>query len=132
PVSVTLIKPTAIDTPFFRHAKTYMDAQPTEPSPMYAPETVARAILHAAQNPVRNLLVGDAAPLQSWMGRLFPGLGDRYVKALFEGQKSDRRLLPGENRVFEGASSELRERGGYEDVRVAERSLYTEAAMRPI
>jgi hypothetical protein len=26
----------------------------------------------------------------------------------------------------------LRERGGYDDVRVMERSVYTEAAMRPI
>ncbi len=133
PVSVTLIKPTAIDTPFFRHAKTYMEGQPTEPSPMYAPETVAKAILYAAQNPVRDLLVGDKAPLESFMGRLFPRLGDKYVKAtLFEGQKSDRRPQPGENRVFSGPSSELRERGGYDDVRTSERSLYTEAAMRPV
>jgi short-subunit dehydrogenase len=133
PVSVTLIKPTAIDTPFFRHAKTYMDAQPTEPSPMYAPETVARAILYAAQTPVRDLLVGDKAPVESMLGRLFPGVGDRFMKAqMFEGQKSDRRPLPGENRVFEGASSELRERGRYDDVRVMEHSVYTEAAMRPV
>jgi short-subunit dehydrogenase len=133
PISVTLIKPTAIDTPFFRHAKTYMDAQPTEPSPMYSPETVARAILYAAQTPVRDLLVGDKAPVESLLGRIFPGVGDRFMKAkMFDGQKSDRRPLPGENRIFEGASSELRERGGYDDVRVMERSVYTEAAMRPI
>jgi short-subunit dehydrogenase len=133
PISVTLIKPTAIDTPFFRHAKTYMNAQPVEPSPMYAPDIVAKAILYAAENPVRDLLVGDMAPVQSWMGRLFPRLGDRFVKAtMFDGQKSDRRPQPGENRVFDGASSELRERGGYDDVYVMERSLYTEAAMRPI
>src|SRR5581483_12409531 len=46
PISVTLIKPTTIDTPFFRHAKTYMNAQPVEPSPMYAPDIVAKAILY--------------------------------------------------------------------------------------
>lgn len=133
PVSVTLIKPTAIDTPFFRHARTYMDAQPVEPSPMYAPELVAKAILHAAETPVRDLLVGDKAPLESWLGRLFPGIGDRFVKAtMFEGQKSDRRPQPGENRGLHGASSELRERGGYEDVRTMETSVYTEAAMRPL
>jgi short-subunit dehydrogenase len=133
PVSVTLIKPTAIDTPFFRHARTYMEAQPVEPSPMYAPELVAKAILHAAETPLRDLLVGDKAPLESWMGRLFPGLGDRFVKAtMFEGQKSDRRPEPGENRVFSGPSSELRERGGYDEVRTMEHSVYTEAAMRPL
>jgi short-subunit dehydrogenase len=133
PVSVTLIKPTAIDTPFFRHAKTYMDAQPVEPSPMYAPELVAKAILCAAENPMRDLLVGDKAPLESWMGRFFPALGDKFVKkTMFEGQKSDRRPQPGENRIFQGPSSELRERGGYDEVTTMEHSVYTEAAMRPL
>jgi short-subunit dehydrogenase len=131
PISVTLIKPTAIDTPFFRHAKTYMGAQPVEPSPMYSPDAVARAILYAAEHPVRDLLVGDLAPLQSWMGRMMPRLGDRFVKAtMFEGQKSPRKPQPGENRVFEGASGDLQERGDY-GVRVMETSLYTRAATHP-
>lgn len=133
PISVTLIRPTTIDTPFFRHAKTYMGAQPVGPGPMYAPDAVAKAILHAAEHPVRDLLVGDTAPVQSFMGRIFPRLADRFVKAtLFDQQKSDRRPQPGENRVFSGPSSELRERGGYDEVRTSERSLYTEAAMRPM
>jgi short-subunit dehydrogenase len=132
PISVTLIKPTAIDTPFFRHAKSYMGAQPVEPSPMYSPDSVARAILYAAEHPVRDLLVGDLAPLQSWMGRMVPRLGDRFVKAtLFEGQKSGRKPQPGENRVFEGPSSELRERGNYDGVHVMETSIYTRAATHP-
>jgi short-subunit dehydrogenase len=132
PISVTLIKPTAIDTPFFRHAKTYMGAQPVEPSPMYSPDAVARAILYAAEHPVRDLLVGGIAPLQSWMGRVAPGLSDRFVKAtMFEGQKSARKPQPGENRVFEGASGDLQERGEYGGVRVMETSLYTRAATHP-
>jgi short-subunit dehydrogenase len=132
PISVTLIKPTAIDTPFFRHAKTYMGAQPVEPSPMYAPDAAARAILYAAEHPVRDLLVGDIAPLQSWMGRVMPRLGDRFVKATrFEGQKSGRKPQPGENRIFEGPSSELHERGEYRDVHVMETSIYTRAATHP-
>jgi len=132
PVSVTLIKPTAIDTPFFKHAKTYMDAQPVEPSPMYAPETVAKAILHAAEHRVRDLLVGDIAPVQSVMGRLLPRLGDKFSKrTMFEGQMSDRAPAPGDNQIFDQPSGELHERGGYRDVKVMERSLYTEAAMRP-
>lgn len=132
PISVTLIKPTAMDTPFFRHAKTYMGAQPVEPSPMYSPDSAARAILYAAEHPVRDLLVGDIAPLQSWMGRISPRLADRFIKGtMFEGQKSGRKPQPGENRVFEGPSGELHERGEYDDVHVMETSLYTRAATHP-
>jgi short-subunit dehydrogenase len=132
PVSVTLIKPTAIDTPFFRHAETYMNAQPVEPSPMYAPETVADAILRAAQNPVRDILVGGLAPVQSMMGRLFPRLGDKFVNAtMFKGQKSRRQPRPGENQIFVRPSGELRERGDYDRITL-ERSWYTEIAARPM
>jgi short-subunit dehydrogenase len=132
PISVTLIKPTAIDTPFFRHAENYMDQQPVEPSPMYAPETVAKAILRAAQNPVRDILVGGLAPAQSMMGRIFPRLGDKFVNAtMFKGQKDARSPRPGENQIFHRPSGELEERGDYERMTL-ERSWYTEIASRPM
>jgi short-subunit dehydrogenase len=133
PVSVTLIKPTAIDTPFFRHAETHMDGQPTEPSPMYAPKLVAEAILRAAETPMRDILVGDTAPLDSAIGRWAPKAGDKFVQAkMFEGQKSDRRRLPGENKALRRPSGELRERGDYPEVQVEETSVYTKAAMHPV
>ncbi len=132
PVSVTLIKPTAIATPFFKHAKSFMEAQPTEPPPMYAPETVAQAILRAAETPLRDVLVGDVAPLQSAMGRLFPRAGDKFVNAvMFEGQKSQRTPEPGDNQIFDQPSGDLRERAEYDTV-VHERSLYTEISTRPL
>ena len=42
PVSVTLIKPNAVDTPYPAHAKNYLDAQASVPPPVYAPDVVAR------------------------------------------------------------------------------------------
>jgi NAD(P)-dependent dehydrogenase (short-subunit alcohol dehydrogenase family) len=44
PISVTLIKPSAIDTPYKRHAKNYLLVEPDNPPPVYAPELVAEAI----------------------------------------------------------------------------------------
>lgn len=133
-VSVTLIKPTAIDTPFFRHAATHMDAQPKEPSPMYAPRTVAEAILRAAETPTRDILVGDIAPLQSAMGMLAPKLGDKFVKGqLIEGQKSSREPQPGENKGLEQASGKLKERGNYYGIDVVESGAqYAKSASHPI
>lgn len=132
PVSVTLIKPTAIDTPFFRHAKTYMQAQPSSPPPMYAPEAVAKAILSAAEKPIRDVLVGGMAPLQSKLGLSAPKVGDVVMKAqMFEGQMSRRAPEPGDNQVFEHPSNRLQERGGYE-IKTFERSTYTEAVVNPV
>jgi short-subunit dehydrogenase len=133
PISVSLIKPTAIDTPFFQHAKTYMHSQPVEPSPMYAPETVAKAILYCAENRVRDLPVGGLAPLQIAMGRLFPRLGDKFVeRTMFEGQQENRRPGPDDNQILERPGRDLRQRGRYDDVKVLERSTYTEAMMHPV
>ena len=45
PITVTLVKPASINTPFVEHARNYMPGAPTLPPPVYAPEVVARAIL---------------------------------------------------------------------------------------
>jgi short-subunit dehydrogenase len=37
PISVSLVKPGAIDTPYPEHAKNYMPVEPKNPPPMYAP-----------------------------------------------------------------------------------------------
>ncbi|ELY93283.1 short-chain dehydrogenase/reductase SDR [Natrialba chahannaoensis JCM 10990] len=61
PISITLGKPAAIDTPYPEHAKNYMEQEATVPAPVYAPETVARAILHAAEEPQREVTEPCAA-----------------------------------------------------------------------
>src|SRR4051795_8221741 len=53
PISITLIQPTATDTPFPQNAKNYMDKEPKLPDPLDNPQDVADAILDAAVNPTR-------------------------------------------------------------------------------
>ncbi|HEX8830546.1 MAG TPA: SDR family oxidoreductase, partial [Longimicrobium sp.] len=54
PVSVTLIRPASIDTPFTEHAHNHMEGgDPEIPPPVYAPHVVAGAILHCAAKPKR-------------------------------------------------------------------------------
>ena len=59
PISVTLIKPSAIDTTFFEHARNYLDAPGIKsPPPAYDPALVAKAMLFACENPKRDIVVG--------------------------------------------------------------------------
>ncbi len=51
PISITLIQPTAVDTPFPQHARNYIDQEPKLPTPMIEPQQVADAILDAAVHP---------------------------------------------------------------------------------
>jgi len=79
PVKVTLIQPTAVDTPFPQHAKNYMDREPKLPTPMINPEKVAEAILDAATDPGRAMKVGAGAKVNTAIAKLAPALGDKFA-----------------------------------------------------
>ncbi|MHC2990403.1 short-chain dehydrogenase [Pontibacter sp. HJ8] len=76
PISVTLIKPSAINTPYPEHARNYTDRKLTLPPPVYEPEEVAKAILHAATHPKRDIIVGGGGKLMSSTNKYAPGLMD--------------------------------------------------------
>ena len=77
PVSVTLIKPSSIATPFPDHARNFMSQAARVPPPVYAPEVVADAILHAAAHPIRQIIVGAGGRPPVLAAAAAPGLADR-------------------------------------------------------
>jgi short-subunit dehydrogenase len=81
-IVVTLIKPGAINTPLFEHARAKTGRKPLPPPPIYDPAVVADAICFAAEHPRREITVG--------MGKLFPVL-ERISPAL-----TDRLLMVGD------------------------------------
>ncbi|TVP56154.1 MAG: SDR family NAD(P)-dependent oxidoreductase [Halomonadaceae bacterium] len=83
PVSVTLINPSGIHTPFGQHARNYMNKASRVPPPVYHPDLVAEAVLHAATHPVRDITVGGAGGLMIWLTRLLPSLADRLFAAMY-------------------------------------------------
>ena len=87
PISVTTIKPAAINTPFAAHAKNIYDKEPTLPAPVYAPELVAEQILHAATHPVRELYVGGGGRLMALLSQHFPGFSDWVLSKVMPGQQ---------------------------------------------
>lgn len=130
PVSVTLIKPGPIDTPFPEHAKNYLPDQPKHAPPVYAPDAVAEAILHAATTPVRDLFVGSSAKLVSTLDRLAPRLTDKLVERMLIPGTHSGQPRQGRDALHE-AGDGLRERGNYPG-RVWPVSLYTRAVMHPV
>ncbi len=77
PVSVTLIQPTAVDTPFDEHARNYLQQEAKLPSNMIDPQDVADAILKSAVKPKRWVKVGTMAKLNAFAAKNFPGMADR-------------------------------------------------------
>jgi len=131
PVSVTLIKPSAIDTPYFQHAKNYMDVEPKPPAPVYAPEVVANAILRAAEHPIRDITIGGGGRVLTALGTALPRLTDFYMeRAMFEAQRGDTPAQAAEGNLYQSSGRESLERGNYRG-HVMHSSMYTQAALSP-
>lgn len=128
PISVTLIKPGAIDTPFPEHARNYMEAEPKHPPPVYDPSVVAEAILFCAEHARRDLIVGGGGKMTAAMDNV-PRVADRYMRAtMFDQQKmrEPSRAERGDS-LYEPQGGG-RERGNYPGM-VRKRSFYTTTSM---
>ncbi len=129
PISVTLVKPSATNTPFTEHARNYLeDGVPALPPPIYAPEVVADVILRCAEKPVRDIQVGGSGKSHVLMGRLAPRLTDLYMeRSMFEPQKAHDRTQP-----REGSLDRPQRDGrahGVNQGRVMHSSAYTKAVL---
>lgn len=90
PVSVTNIMPASINTPLYDRAVTRLGVKPRPVPPVYQPQVVVDALLYAAENPVREIVVGGAGKGLSLIQRLSPRLADRFlIRYAYSGQYSD-------------------------------------------
>jgi NAD(P)-dependent dehydrogenase (short-subunit alcohol dehydrogenase family) len=91
PISVTQVMPGTINTPFFDKGRTKLGVKPVGIPPIYEPETVAKIILYAAENPARDLVSGGAAQAMIINQRLSPRMVDAILatRAGFSPQMTD-------------------------------------------
>lgn len=82
PISVTLIKPSGIDTPIAQHAANHVAGEALIPIPVYDPSLVADAILDAAERPRRDVTVGGGGKLQTLLVEHFPAALDHLGRWL--------------------------------------------------
>jgi short-subunit dehydrogenase len=112
PISVTLIQPTAVNTPYPEHAKNYMREEPKLPSPQLDPTAVAEAILDAAVHPRRDVKVGFVAKLNTAIAKVLPKLGDRIARAQATRQQRQEPPRHPEGTLYEaGESGRIHGRG---------------------
>jgi short-subunit dehydrogenase len=105
PVSITLIQPTAVNTPYPEHARNYMDREPKLPSPQIDPTQVAQAILQAASEGGRDVAVGAMSKFNTALSKLLPSLGDRMAALQADRQQEDRAPLHPEGTLFQPGES---------------------------
>lgn len=127
PVSVTLIKPGSIDSPYRQHAANYTGKETRNPPPVYAPETVANAILHAAEHNVRESVVGAGGKGITLLGNLAPRLSDKVMsRFLPKLQRIDQPVAGTPKNALYEPGEDMHERGDYPATE--ETSWYSTAA----
>ncbi|MBD2767842.1 SDR family oxidoreductase [Hymenobacter sp. BT664] len=132
PVAVSLVKPGAIDTPYPEHAKNYLDREPQHAPPAYAPDLVARAILHCAETGQPEVTIGGGGKLISALNHYAPRLTDKFMEKVFAKQEQSKRPpRPRAQNGLDQPMGELQERGNYPG-HTRETSLYTAATTHPL
>ncbi|HEY0972136.1 MAG TPA: SDR family oxidoreductase [Gemmatimonadales bacterium] len=132
PISVTLLKPGSIDTPFFEKSRTLFDVEPQPVPPVYAPEVCAEAILHCVEHPERDVVVGGMGKVIQ-LASLAPGVADAYMeRTTFDSQLTDQPVADDRrDNLYEPVEHDGGERGRTWKGRTKESSLYTWAALHP-
>lgn len=131
PVSVTLVKPSGIDTPFFRHARSHLAGEAKAVPPVYDPDVAASAILHAASHVVPEISVGATTPILASAHAVAPRITERYMeRRYFDTQVADRPVPPADA-LFDAVDEPGSARGDYPG-HVRRRSLYTRARLHPL
>lgn len=117
PISVTVVRPGTINTPFFTNAVNKMRVKPMGPPPIYQPNVVAECILYAAEHPVRDLYAGGAARMMVMSQMLMPGVVDRVLaKAGIPAEKTDETASGNVTGNLYEPSNDVRTEGDFSDM----------------
>jgi NAD(P)-dependent dehydrogenase (short-subunit alcohol dehydrogenase family) len=78
-VRMTAVHMPAVNTPQFSWVRSRLPNRAQPVPPIFEPEVAARAILHAAHHPSRELFVGFPTLLAVWGQKFVPGILDWYL-----------------------------------------------------
>ncbi|GGB25662.1 short-chain dehydrogenase [Sphingomonas metalli] len=129
PISVTLVKPSGIDTPIGQHAANHEPGEAQIPPPVYDPQLVADAILACAVRPIREVTVGGAGRAEALFAAHFPALYERLAPWMARSFLDKRKAQPVPSNL--PASVRTGEERSGEHPHARRTSLYTAASLHP-
>ena len=119
PITVSLVKPAAVDSPYSRHARNLTGYATQNPQPVYATHVVADTILYCASHPIREITVGGGGRLIASFYSVLPGLAEplfaRFAPSLMRDRSSA--YEPYEDGLYDPTEDGLTEEVHYPMVR---------------
>jgi NAD(P)-dependent dehydrogenase (short-subunit alcohol dehydrogenase family) len=116
-VAVSLVLPGAINTPQFDRDRQKLGKQPQPVPPIYQPEPFAEAVLHCAENPVRELPISWGAQKLLWGQKLSPRAGDWVLRRIgWKSQHTDEnKSVDSPDNLFETLPGDPGAHGRFDD-----------------
>jgi short-subunit dehydrogenase len=113
-IHVCTVLPASIDTPLFQHGANFTGRAPKPMDPVYDVERVADAIVELAQHPKREVYVGGAGAVLSFLRRLAPRLLEKKMAQQVEQEHfQDRPAEDSSGNLFEPMPDWNATRGGW-------------------
>jgi short-subunit dehydrogenase len=94
-ITITMLQLPAVNTPQFDVVRTRLPDHPQPVPPVYQPEVIARAAVHAALHPRREIWIGWNTVKAIIGQRFIPGVLDRYLAQVAWDRQTTRALPPG-------------------------------------
>ncbi|HET7753583.1 MAG TPA: SDR family oxidoreductase, partial [Anaeromyxobacteraceae bacterium] len=95
-IRISMLQLPAVNTPQFDVVRSRLPNHPQPVPPIYQPEVIARAALHVAEHPTRELWIGWSAMKAIVGQKVIPGLLDRYLgRTGYASQQTDEPVDPG-------------------------------------
>jgi NAD(P)-dependent dehydrogenase (short-subunit alcohol dehydrogenase family) len=130
-VRVTMVQLPALNTPQFTWARTRMPREPEPVPPIFQPEVAAKAIVWAARNPRRELMVAWPTVKAIVGNAVAPGLADRYLaRSGYDAQQTDSPVAADRaDNLFEPVDDDRGAHGPFDD-QARDRSVQAELSRR--
>jgi len=122
-IHACIVAPCSVDTPLFDHAANYTGREMSVMPPIVTPQRVARAIVHCAAMPRREVLIGSATRLFTLMNMFMPALFERLQPLMVSRQHLGDRPAPQTGGNFRQPLPPFADTGGWKQGRDSVRRL---------
>jgi len=123
-IHVCTVMPAVIDTNIFKNSANYTGKELEAPDPVYDPKYVAKQIVHLAEHPKREVIIGPAGKLLALQNAHMPGSYERMISRYSRARGlGDEPVAISHGNLFKPIADNTGIYGGWRQVKVSDKQV---------